>query len=215
MNERVLIYGAGGHAKVIADILESEKKMVLGFVDDDPVKWGKSSFGYQIAGYSAFLETIGDVDYRVIVAIGDNRLRERVVEELASTRNARFDTAVHASAVIGRDTNLGQGTVVMAGAVINCGSTIGRHVIVNTGTCIDHDCNIGDFVHLSPGAHLGGGVTVGAGSWIGLGASIINNCRIGKNVIVGMGAVVVRDIPDSWVVAGNPARFLRMTEERG
>lgn len=215
MSKRVYIYGSGGHARVIADILVSEKKKVLGFIDDDPSKWQKSRCRYEVIGYGAFLERRKKEDFWVIMGIGDNGARKRIVANMEISGKAPFDTAVHSSAVIGRNTNIGQGTVVMAGAVINCGSTIGQHVIINTGACIDHDCIVDEFVHVSPGAHLGGGVVVGAGSWIGLGASIINNCRIGRNAIVGMGGVVIRDIPDSWVVAGNPAHFLKMNEEGG
>ncbi len=211
MSKRVYIYGSGGHARVIADILVAERKEVLGFIDDDPSKWRKDGPGPEVIGFEAFPGK--EADFWVIIGIGDNGARKRVAAKMEAAGRPRFDTAVHPSAVISGNTSLGQGTVVMAGAVINCGSTIGRHVIINTGACIDHDCRIDDFVHISPGARLGGGVSVGAGSWIGLGASIINNCRIGRNVIVGMGAVVIKDIPDSWVVAGNPARFLRMNEE--
>jgi len=212
MSKRLFIYGSGGHARVIADILLSQKKEVLGFIDDDPEKWRKDNSGFEVIGYEAFLELRGEANFWVIIGIGDNGVRKRVAANMEITGNAQFDTAIHSSAVIGGDSCIGQGTVVMAAAVINCGSTIGQHVIINTGACIDHDCKIDEFVHVSPGAHLGGSVSVGAGSWIGLGASIINNCRIGKNVIVGMGAVVIRDIPDSWVVTGNPARFLKMNE---
>lgn len=213
MSKGVYIYGAGGHARVIADILASEGKTLLGFIDDDPSKWGKSGPGPEVIGFEAFPGPGTEADFRVIIGIGDNGARKRVAAKIEATGRSRFDTAVHPSAVIGGNTSLGLGTVVMAGAVINCGSAIGRQVIINTAACIDHDCRIEEFVHISPGARLGGGVSVGAGSWIGLGASVINNCRIGRNVVVGMGAVVIKDIPDSWVVAGNPARFLRMNEE--
>jgi len=215
MSKGVCIYGAGGHARVIVDILISERKKVLGFIDDDPAKWGKNNFGYEVIGYDAFLEQREGMGFWVIIGIGDHVVRKRVAANMEIAGKAQFDTAVHSSAVIGINTSIGQGTVVMAGAVINCGSTIGQHVIINTGASIDHDCKIDEFVHVSPGAHLGGGVVIGAGSWIGLGALIINNCRIGRNAIVGIGAVVIRDIPDSCVVAGNPAHILRMNEERG
>jgi len=213
MNEKVVIYGMGGHAKVIADILESEKKKVLGIVDDDPQKWGQKSREFEIMGYEEFVNAHVREDWRVIVAIGDNRIRERVVKKIASTGYIYFDNAVHFSAIVGKNVNIGRGNVIMPGAVINCDTLIGNHAIINTQAGVDHDCEIGDFVHVSPGAQIGGGVSIGSGSWIGLGASIINNCNIGRNVIVGMGGVVIKDIPDSWIVAGNPARFLRMNEE--
>jgi sugar O-acyltransferase (sialic acid O-acetyltransferase NeuD family) len=212
MNKHVLIYGAGGHAKVIADILESEKNKILGIVDDDPPKWGQKFLSFKITSYEDFLKANGDADYRVIVAIGDNRTRARIVDKITVLEKSCFDTAVHSSAVVAKTVEIGQGTVVMAGVVINCDTRIGRHAILNTGASIDHDCEIGEFVHISPGSHIGGGVAIGSGSWIGIGASIINNCQIGQNVIVGMGSAVIKDIPDSWVIVGNPARFLRMNK---
>ncbi len=210
MSEGVFIYGSGGHARVIADILAAEGKALLGFIDDDPSKWGKDGPGPEVIGLGAFPGTEADV--RVIIGIGDNEARRRAAAKMEADGTPLFDTAVHPWSVIGGNTSLGPGTVVMAGAVINCDSVVGRHVIINTAAGVDHDCRIDEFAHISPGARLGGGVSVGAGTWIGLGASIINNCRIGRNVIVGVGAVVIEDIPDSWVVAGNPARFLRMNE---
>jgi acetyltransferase EpsM len=213
MGKGVFIYGSGGHARVIADILAAQGKTLLGFIDDDPSKRRRGGPGPEVIGLEGFPGPGTGEDVRVIIGIGDNGARRRATAKMEAAGRPGFDTAVHPSAVIGGNTSLGPGTVVMAGSVINCGSAIGRQVIINTAACVDHDCRIEEFVHISPGACLGGGVTIGAGSWIGLGASIINNCRIGRNVVVGMGTVVIEDIPDSWVVAGNPARFLRMNEE--
>lgn len=213
MSPGLFIYGSGGHARVIADILSSAGRALLGFIDDDPSKREKGGPGSAVIGFEEFLRSGPDAGASVIIGIGDNPARKRAAARLEAAGRPGFGTAAHPSAVVGGNTSLGPGTVVMAGAVINCGTAIGRHVIINTAAGIDHDCRIGDFVHVSPGARLGGGVSVGDGSWIGLGASVINNCRIGRNVIVGLGAAVIEDVPDSWVVAGNPARLLRMNEE--
>jgi len=213
MDKGVFIYGTGGHARVIADIIAAEGRTLLGFIDDDPSRRKTGGPGPRVIGLEELPGPGTEKIVRLIIGIGDNRARRRVAAEMEAAGRFRFETVVHPSAVIGGNTSLGPGTVVMAGSVINCGSEIGRQVIINTAAGIDHDCRIGEFVHISPGACLGGGVSIGAGSWIGLGASVINNCRIGQNVVVGMGAVVVEDIPDSWVVAGNPAHFLRMNEE--
>lgn len=213
MDKGVFIYGSGGHARVIADILAAEGRTLLGFIDDDPSRRKTGGPGPRVISLDELPGPVTEEIVRLIIGIGDNGARRRVAAEMEAAGRFRFDTAVHPSAVIGGNTSLGPGTVVMAGSVINCGSAIGHQVIINTAAGIDHDCRIDEFVHLSPGARLGGGVSVGAGSWIGLGACVINNCRIGRNAVVGMGAVVIENIPDSWVVAGNPARFLRMNEE--
>jgi len=126
MSKGVFIYGFGGHARVIADILASEGKALLGFIDDDSSKWGKSGSRPEVRGYEAFLGLRTEEDALVIVGIGDNGARRRIAAKMEASGKGLFDTAVHASAVIGGNTSFGPGTVVMAGAVINCGSMIGR-----------------------------------------------------------------------------------------
>jgi sugar O-acyltransferase (sialic acid O-acetyltransferase NeuD family) len=210
----LMIYGASGHGKVIVDILKSRKKTILGFIDDDPAKEGKEFFGYPIISFRDFKERRSR-KVRLIIGIGDNLLRKRVFTRMREEEWVKFGTAVHSSAIVARSVGIGLGTVVMAGVVINCDSRIGKNAIINTSVSIDHDCEIGDFVHISPGSRLGGGVKIGEGSWIGIGASVINNCRIGRNVVVGMGSVIIKDVPDSCVVVGNPARFLKTNEMKG
>lgn len=212
----IIIYGASGHGKVIADIIEKSGGEVFGFVDDDQSKWGKLYIGYKILGGEEQLAKMchpgdGGGNIAVIIGVGDNWTRKRIQERLAK-KNTRFGTAVHPSAQIGKGVTVGEGTVIMANAVINPDTRIGCHCIINTAVTVDHDNSIGDFVHISPGAHLGGGVTVGDLTWIGLGASVINNLHIAENSIVGAGAVVIRDVEANSVVVGNPAGFLRKNQ---
>ncbi len=207
--KNVVIYGASGHGKVIADIVKKSGKTVLAFVDDNEALWDKSFCGCPVwSGISHLFEYAKKETISVIIGIGDNYRRQEMMKPLESA-GICFDTAIHPSAQLGSDVDIGEGTVIMANSVINTGTRLGRHCIVNTAVTIDHDCIIGDFVHLSPGAHLGGSVRVGQSGWIGLGASIINNINIAEHTIIGAGSVVIRHVDAYTVVAGNPATFLR------
>lgn len=209
--KRVVIYGASGHGKVVADIVTQAGGTVLAFIDDNNALWGQEFFGHPVWGGPEQMREkaqAGTQSFNVLVAIGNNSTRRRVSENLEQ-QGFRFASAIHPSAQIARGVSIGAGTVVMANCAVNPDAAIGSHCIINTGVTVDHDCVIGDFCHLSPGAHLGGTVRVGPSSWIGLGASVINNIDIGENVTVGAGAVVIRNIEAHSVVVGNPALRLR------
>jgi len=192
------LIGAGGHAKVIADILMECGCPPAAFLDDEPPH-------NRILGITVIkgLE-LPEPDSAVIVAVGDNATRERLAR-----RFFLFDVAIHPSARVSRDAEIGPGSVVMAGAVVNAGARIGSHCIVNTSATVDHDCLISDFAHIAPGATLGGNVRVGRGSMVGLGAHVIHGCAIGEHTIVGAGSTVVHDLSSRVVAIGTPARPLR------
>ncbi len=205
----VLIVGAGGHGKVIADILEKLNRPPSAFIDDNPALWGLSFFGYRVWGGMEYLfQSVSPGDYELIIGIGDNLVRKKN-RDLCEAKGFAFGTAVHPSAQLGKNAAIGEGTVVMANCAVNPDTVIGKHVIINTGVTIDHDGVIGDFVHISPGAHLGGTVHVGESTWIGLGASVINNINIGEFATIGAGTVVIRDVDPFCVMVGNPAAFLK------
>ncbi len=203
MNEYVVIIGASGHGKVIADIIEKSGDHIVGFLDDD-VSLGNLFIGYPLLG------TIDEYklysDYKIFIAIGNADIRERIYQEMV---DASWYTAIHPDAVIGKDVTIGQASVVMAGTVINPGTRIGTGVIVNTGATIDHDNEISDFVHVSVGVHLAGTVRVKAKTWIGAGAIISNNVSICGNCMIGAGAVVINDINESGTYVGVPAKRIR------
>ncbi len=197
MKNRLLIIGAGGHGRVVADIaLTTGRYIEISFLDDaNPV-----DFKYPILGKvntaHKYIET-----HDIFVAIGNANVRKRIMKEL----NTEFVTLIHKSSVIGLDVKIGQGTVVMPGAIINAGAVVGDGVIVNTSTSIDHDCIVGDYCHVSVGSHLCGTVNVGDKTWIGAGATIVNNINICDNCMIGAGAVVVKDINESGTYIGVPA----------
>ncbi|PAE38163.1 acetyltransferase [Bacillus sp. 7884-1] len=203
MKNKLLIIGASGHGKVVADIaLKMNKWESIAFLDDNENV--KSSMGIEVIGRSSDA-CMHVEDYDIFVGIGNNSTREKIQKELELI-GASIPILIHPSAIIGEQVVLGAGTVVMARTVINCCSIIGNGCIINTGVTIDHDNFIDDYVHISPGANLAGTVKIGKGTWIGIGSIIINNITIYSGIKVGAGAVVVKDITDTGIYVGVPAR---------
>lgn len=207
--ESVTICGAGGHGRVVADVLTRTRRYRLcGFLDDQVELHRTMVMGHSVLGGLSDLAEAVPLDSLLIVAVGDNDTRADIVARALST-GRRFAIAIDFSAQIGGDVEIGPGTVVMPQAVVNTGTRVGSHVIVNTAATVDHDCVIGDYAHISPGAHLGGGVVVGNKSHIGIGASIIPGVTVGDRSIVGAGTTVIQDVPPGVVVVGNPAAVIR------
>lgn len=205
----VIIIGASGHGKVVADVIQKSGNRVIGFLDDNP------SIGENFIGFPV----LGTVDeYRkfaaeFVIAIGNANIREKVARRMT---DVTWYTAIHPTAVISDiDVEIGEGTVVMANAVINTGARIGRHCIINSGAIVEHDNRIADFVHVSVGAKLAGTVSVGKSSWIGIGASVSNNINICGNCMIGAGTVVIKDIKKAGTYAGVPAGRIDMGRKEG
>ncbi|WP_338778813.1 acetyltransferase [Metabacillus sp. FJAT-52054] len=203
MKNKLLIIGASGHGKVVADIaLRMNKWQNVAFIDDN--KNITTSMGLEVIGTSEEVSLhINDCD--IFVGIGNNVLRQSVHEKLEAS-GASIPSLIHPDAIIGSQVNLGIGTVVMARTIINCGSIIGKGCIINTASTIDHDNYIANFVHLSPGVHLAGSVTVGQGSWLGIGSVVSNNVSITGGCTMGAGAVVIKDVTEAGVYVGVPVR---------
>ncbi|MBI4770098.1 MAG: acetyltransferase [Chloroflexi bacterium] len=210
----VVIWGASGHALVVADILRLRDEYELaGFLDDvNPERRGEAFDGATILGGAEQLDRLRERGVECLLfGFGDGAARLRLAEA-ARGKGFRFPTAVHPRAVIAAGVPLGAGTVVAAGAVINPAAAIGEHVIVNTCASVDHGSQVGDGVHLAPGVRLAGWVTVGPGTWVGIGATVVDRVKIGAGCMIGAGAVVVGDIPDGVVAYGVPARIKRNHE---
>ena len=189
MSKKVVIVGAGGHAKVIADIVLCSGDDLIGFLDDNELKQKKIVYkNYEVIGkISDYLKY---KDYSFIVAIGDNYRRAKISKEL----KVNWYTAIHPNAVVADTVKVGVGTVIMAGVIINPDTIIGEHCIINTGATVDHDNVISNFVHISPGAHLAGSVKIGECSWVGAGAVVVNNINIGKKITLGAGGVAIKSL---------------------
>ncbi|NDV78850.1 acetyltransferase [Dysgonomonas sp. 511] len=194
---KVYLYGAGGHAKVIADILEEHNLIVPEIYDDN----------------EALVELIGipvvhhkEIASPLIVSIGNNEIRKKIVDNL---KDVIYTRAIAHTAVVSETVHIGQGSVIMQGAIVQSSVNVGKHTIINTGATVDHDCIIHDFVHIAPGCNLCGNVEVGEGSFIGAGSIIIPGVKIGKWAVIGAGSVVRKNIPDNIMAVGNPCKIYK------
>ncbi len=208
----VVVFGCSGHARVVIDILETERRCrIVGLVDSyKPVE--TRLLDYQILGTEADVAELihAHVCDALVVAVGDNWIRGQIVNQLKeSVPGLRFISAIHPSAQISKNALIGAGTVIMPGVVVNAGSRIGESCILNTCSSLDHDCTMADFASLAPRAVTGGNVSIGAYTAVAIGATVSHGTQIGDHTVVGAGALVVSDIPAGVVAYGVPARVIR------
>ena len=199
--DKLVIIGAGGHGKVIADIAEKLGYTDIVFLDDDPTV--ESCGNYKVVGECKSALSYKNADF--IVAIGNAKIRRKIQSELIEM-GLHIVSLIHPSAVIASNVKIGVGTVVVAGTVINPCTEIGQGCIINTCASVDHDCRLGDYVHVSVGAHVAGTVTIGDSTWVGAGATISNNIEIVDACMIGAGAVVIADISEPGTYIGVPAK---------
>lgn len=192
------VLGSGGHAKVAIATARAAGWNVAALYDDREDRRGQRLLGVPIAGGTDDLP----LDAPAIIAIGDNRVRQRLATELGAT----WATVIHPTALVHESVAIAAGTVIFAGAILQPDTTIGPHAIVNTGARIDHDCRIEAFAHIAPGVSLCGGVRVGKGALVGVGASAIPGTAVGSWAVVGGGACVTSYIPDNATALGVPAK---------
>lgn len=199
---KLMIIGASGHGKVVADIAEKNGYDDIAFLDDNTEI--KICGKHKVIGRCEDAIRYNGADF--IVAIGNTKIRSKLQTWLLEN-GLHIVSLLHPNAVVAGSVIIGVGTVVMAGAVINPYVKIGQGCIINTCSSIDHDCIIGAFVHISVGAHVAGTVGIGDNTWIGAGATVSNNVNICNNCMIGVGAVVVKDIELSGIYKGVPAKM--------
>jgi sugar O-acyltransferase (sialic acid O-acetyltransferase NeuD family) len=205
----ILIYGAGGHAKVVADLAHALGLGVAGYLEDGAARDGQAFLDAHVITWSRFAEEGANwPEAPVALAIGDNAVRARVYERLRRC-GRQVITLVHPTAVVSPSAVLGEGTVLMPMAVVNAAAVLGVGVIVNSGAIVEHDSRVGDFVHLAPRSTLGGGARIGARALLGIGAVALPRAEIGEDARVGAGAVVLREAAPGATVVGVPARPTR------
>lgn len=207
----VIVLGAGGHARVLIDLLQRQAVDIIGISDSDPEKYGLHILGIPVIGTD---ESILEYDpgsvnlVNGLGTIGHSSARRQIFVHFME-QGYRFRCMVHDSAIVSQHAELSEGVQIMAGAVIQAGCVLGKNSIVNTGAILDHDSSAGNHVHIAPGATVSGGVQIGDGTFIGAGAVVIQGVKIGTDCVIGAGAAVVRDVPDWTIVAGVPAREVR------
>jgi len=208
----ILIFGAGGHAKVIVDIIEKQGKYnIAGFIDNHCSK-NTVIMGYKVIGNdSAFKEIVSSYEiYGGVIGIGDNSIRSKIRNQIIKViPNFEFINCIHPKAVVAKDVTLGDGNVVMAGAIINSSTKIKNHCILNTNSSIDHDGLMSDFSSIAPNTTVGGSVEIGDYSAIGIGANIFDSIKIGCNCVIGGGSLVCNDTKDNSIYYGSPSKFIR------
>lgn len=196
----MLLYGKGGHAKVIVDCLQALGLKVSYFFDDDIYKQ-EISPEILTRPYDPTLSSNEDI----IISIGDNLIRKTVAQRIKHS----FGQVIHPSALTSPSAEIKEGTTVVHGAIIQSNASVGQHCIINTGAIVEHDCKILDFVHVAPRATICGSVTIGEGTLVGAAAVIIPGITIGKWCIIGAGSVITANVPDFSIVAGNPGKLIR------
>jgi len=209
MKRKILLLGAGGHCKVILDLLFSNNEFEVAGIIDLKERLGDTIFSIPVIGVNADLPRFFKLGIKhcfiSVGSIGDSRLRVKLYN-LAKKTGFRLPNLISSKALVSSRISLGEGNYIASGVIINGGAQIGNNCIINTGAIIEHDCRIGDFVHISPASVLSGGVSVGNYTHIGIGSMIIQNVKIGERTIIGAGSVVTKNIRKGVVAYGSPCK---------
>lgn len=195
----MIIYGAGGHGKVVYDSLISQGIKLVGVFDDNP----SINFFLGVPLINSYSQD-EFANEKLIISVGSNKMRY----ELSHMVKHKFGTTIHDTAFLAEGVNTNDGAMILAKSVIQPEVQIGKHSIINTGAIVEHDCLLGDFTHIGPGAVVCGGVRIGIGTFIGANATILPGISIGDWVTIGAGSVVLKDVMDHTELVGNPARII-------
>ena len=205
---KLIIIGAGGHGRVVADCaLVTNKYQQIVFLDDCYPQRNKNALWPIIGPLGDFTQHIDNAVF--FVAFGNNQLRQAIYKQLKAA-NATIVSIIHPSAAISSNAHIGKGVAVFANATINIASTIDDGCIINTSATIDHDCTLAPFVHISPNAAIAGGVNIGELSWIGINATVIECLTIAANTQVGAGAVIIKNTEENSLNVGVPAQRIKL-----
>ncbi|MBU5591091.1 acetyltransferase [Clostridium sp. MSJ-4] len=209
--KKIVLIGAGGHCKVIIDIIKSVDEYEIVGITDKVAK--ENILSIPIIGDDSILKKLYDegVQYAFISigAIRDMSIRNSIYKKLKDI-GFIIPVLIHKTAIVSTYSYIEEGTCIMAGAIVNIGANVGKNCIINTGSIVDHDCKIAQNTHISPNVAIAGGVSIGFNTHIGIGSSVIQGIRIGNNVTVGAGAVVVNDVEDNSIVVGIPAKVVKV-----
>jgi len=208
IRKNILIYGAGGHGKLVADVMLARNQLLEGFVDDNPSNSGPTVLGLNVFTAEWLWQQPDQRDISIVLGVGNNRARKAIAERCRSA-GMEILTVIHPTAVVASSAQIGSGTAIMAGVVVNPEAKIGAGVILNSGAIVEHDVVLGDYSHVSTNVAMGGNSKLGDYSMLGVGAAVKPGARVGTGSIIGAGSVVAQDIPDEVVAVGVPARVIR------
>ena len=200
----MILYGVGGHTKVVIDALNTLDEGMFGFFD-------QRSDLVSLNGY----DVLGEYDEKLfeneelVITIEDNMFRKRMVAKIKH----RFGKIIHPSAIVSEYTKIGEGTVIVHGSIVQSGTKIGKHCILNTSCVVDHDVQIGPFSNISPNVTVCDNTIIGEGTHIGAGATIIPGMNVGKWCVIGAGAVITQNLPDYSLVVGVPGKIIRKLDK--
>jgi sugar O-acyltransferase (sialic acid O-acetyltransferase NeuD family) len=207
---KIVIIGAGGHGRVVLDILRNNHQFeVAGFIDTNPALHRQFIDGIEVLGDLSIIRRLPEIGIGgAFVAIGDNRIRQKYAAFLAQA-GVNLVSAIHPGASVAGTAQIGKNVVIAAGANICTHVTIEDSVILNTGCIIEHESVIHQAAHICPGVKLAGHVRIMESAFIGIGATIIQGITIGESAVVGAGTVVLQEVPAFTTVVGVPARVVK------
>lgn len=211
---KIVIFGAGGHGRVVLDILrQSQQYEVVGFLDSNKALHGKIVDGLPVLGDISRLSHLYRESIKgAIIAIGDNKVR-REFARIVKENGFCLINAIHPDSSIAHSAQVGEGVVIAAGSIICTHAKIGNNTIINTGAIVEHECTIEDNVHIAPGVRIAGQTLVRDGTFIGIGSTIVAVLKIGKNSVIGAGSVIIEDVPDNVTVVGVPGKVIKTREK--
>jgi sugar O-acyltransferase (sialic acid O-acetyltransferase NeuD family) len=211
--KRIVIIGAGGHGREVADILKGQNQTeVVGFIDENRELHGSDFDGWPVLGDWSWFDDPRRLEIAVVCAVGLPQLRRRLTKR-AESLGLSFVNAISHLALISPSAKLGEGVTVFPHGVINAGAVVESHSILNVAATVSHDTKIGRYSTVNPGAHIGGNVSIGEGCYLGIGSNVIHGQSIGEWSVVGAGAVVTTDLPANVTAVGVPARIIKRREE--
>lgn len=208
MDERIIIIGAGGHARPVIESARVAGFDLIGVVDINYKGQKENILSVDVLGGFEYLESVDKEVNSLFLAIGDNKKRREIYEEY-NKKGFKFATIIHPDANVSKSAKIGKGSLISVGATIGAESLVGDNVIVNTGTIIDHNSIIGNHSHIAPGCSIAGKVSIGKLVFVGIGSAIIDNIKVGERTVIGAGTVVIKDLEKSSVYVGNPARKIK------
>lgn len=218
MQNKIVIFGAGGFAREVLQVIldinhqsaDSPPWNPIGFVVDETFTGASRLHDLPVHTGLAWLKQNADV--KVIIAVGSPAARMQIARRISQHTPNMFATVIHPTAWLGRQVNVGAGSIICAGTQITTDIEIGAHVHVNIGCTVGHDSNFGDFVTLNPGVNASGNVTLGTGCEIGTGSVLLPHVQVGEWAIAGAGTVVTKTLLSNVTAVGAPARIVKTRE---